>query len=177
MMNIWKKITARPDVIFILLMIAFVRLVPHPWNLTPIGATGLFAGAYCNRRWAWLIPLIPLAIGDIFTGGYSPVVMLCVYTGFAGTALIGGAWMHYKVTALRLGGAVLSGSLWFFLISNFGVWLAGMYGYTWSGLIECYLMAIPYYGNTLAGDTVYSLLFFGAYHLLTSSYPNRPATA
>ncbi len=173
----WKKISSRPDIIFALLMIAFVRLVPHPWNLTPIGATGLFAGAYLSRSWAWLIPLIPLAIGDLVVGGYNPIVMLSVYFGFAGTALIGGLWMAQKINVYRLGGAVISGSVWFFLISNFGAWLSGMYAYSWSGLAECYLMALPYFGNTLAGDTCYSILFFGVFHLLYSNYGSKQVTA
>ena len=48
--------------LLIALTIAF-RLIPHPFNLAPIGALGLFAGAYCSPKFAWIVPLIALAIG------------------------------------------------------------------------------------------------------------------
>ena len=67
----------------ILFLAALLRFIPHPWNVTPVGAIGLFAGAHCDRRIAWAIPLVVLAIGDAITGFYSPFVMLFVYAGFA----------------------------------------------------------------------------------------------
>ena len=162
----WKHLKSRPDIVFALLLIAFARLIPHPWNLTPIGATGLFAGAHLSPRWSWLIPLAPMVIGDWLIGGYNALVMLFVYLGIAGTAFIGYWFLGHKFSALRAGGAVISASLFFFLVSNFGVWLSGMYAPTWQGLVECYLMGLPYLGNTLIGDSFYAGLFFGLFHLI-----------
>ena len=43
-------------------------------------------------------------------------------------------------------------------MSNFGVWSLGSYGYTWEGLISCYVLALPFFGNTLVGTMIFSLV-------------------
>ena len=69
--------------------------------------------------------------------------------------------------------ASLSGSTIFYLISNFGVWtLSPMYAKTLIGLVQCYSLALPFYGTSLMGDLVYSALLFGAYQLVFSKNPN-----
>src|SRR5688572_22104867 len=67
----------------LIILAAVMRILPHPLNFTPIAALGLFAGAYAGGRLAWAVPLAALLIGDVFTGFYNPVVMACVYVGFA----------------------------------------------------------------------------------------------
>lgn len=164
-----------PELAVVLLIVAVSRVVPHPWNLAPIGATALVAGAYVDRRFAWMIALIPMALADALIGFYNPLVMAFVYASFAVYALIGHGLLSKKVTGLRLGGAVLAGSAQFFVLSNFAVWAAGMYGYTLEGLVTCYVMAIPYYGNTLLGDALYGLIFFGVLGLVSRTRVMQPA--
>jgi hypothetical protein len=148
----------------LIVVIAFSRLVPHPLNFTPIGALGLFAGAYFVDKRAWLIPLCALLLSDFIIGFYNPVSMLFVYLGFALSVFIGRYALYEKRTAFRLGGAALSSATLFFIVSNFGTWLTGMlYPMSLSGLIECYIMAIPFYGNTLLGDIFYVAILFGTY--------------
>jgi hypothetical protein len=49
------------------------------------------------------------------------------------------------------------GSVIFFLISNFGVWLVGnLYERNINGLIECYFMAIPFFKNTIISTLIFS---------------------
>jgi hypothetical protein len=70
-----------------------------------------------------------------------------------------------------LGTALLS-SILFFVITNFGVWLTGggwFYPRTWQGLVECYVMAIPFFRNTLAGDLVFTGVLFGLFELFLRS--------
>jgi len=55
----------------------------------------------------------------------------------------------------------------FFLVTNFAVWVA-FYPSTLTGLAACFTAAIPFFQYTLAGDMVYSGLFFGVYALSTS---------
>jgi len=150
------------------------RLVPHPVNVTPIGAVGLFSGAYLATRRAWLIPVIALLLSDLIIGFYEPLTMLFVYSGFVFSALIGRLLLQKHQTFMRIGSAaVLSASL-FFVLSNFGTWLSGtLYSMTFAGLIECYIAAIPFYGNTLAGDVVYSFALFGLYFLLQQTVMNQ----
>lgn len=61
-------------------------------------------------------------------------------------------------------GAGLVNSIFFFLFTNFGVWLVGgLYPHTVEGLKQCYTLAIPFYRNTLAGDFVYLTLLVGTF--------------
>ena len=57
----------------------------------------------------------------------------------------------------RFLGAFFSASI-FYIISNFGVWLNGAYGYSFEGLIECYFMAIPFFGYTLTSTIIFALI-------------------
>ena len=65
----------------LILIVAFSRLVPHPLNFTPIGALGLFAGAYLLDRRSWMLPLCALLLSDFFIGFYEPIAMIFVYLG------------------------------------------------------------------------------------------------
>ena len=145
-------------------------LVPHPANFTPLGAVGLFAGAHCRPRTAWIVPIGSLLIVNIIVGFYNPVVMLFVYLGFLAGPLIGWAFLHRRRSVLRFGGAVLGSSTAFFILSNFGVWLTGMYPQTLSGFIDCYVRAIPYYQMTLLGNVIYGAVLFGGYALASQKF-------
>lgn len=158
--------------VLIALTIAF-RLVPHPFSFTPVGALGLFAGAYCSPKIAWLVPLIALAIGDMTTGAYDLTVMAFVYAGFVGGPLLGRHWLSTNRSARRFVGATFAAALVFFILSNFGNWLA-FYPRTPAGLIECYINAIPFFGNQLAGDFTFGAVLFGSAEAITR-YRHRHA--
>ncbi len=149
-----------------LFLVAALRWVPHPWNVTPIGAVGLFAGAHCDRRVAWLMPLIPLAIGDALMGGYHPLVMVFVYAGFALSAVFGRLFLAEKRSALRFGGAITVNAIVFYLLSNFPVWLV-YYPNTLAGLVECYAMGLPFLWKMMVGDALFVTLIFGGHWLAT----------
>lgn len=151
-------------ILILVLVVAFSRLIPHPLNFTPVGALGLFAGAYIVDKRVWLLPLCALLLSDFVVGFYSPIAMLFVYIGFALSVFIGQFVLSKKRTAFRLGGAALSSATLFFIVSNFGTWLTGaLYPMSLAGLAECYIMAIPFYGNTLLGDVFYVGVLFGLY--------------
>ncbi len=160
----------------ILIFAALLRIVPHPFNVTPIGAIGIFAGTWCDRRIAWLIPLIPLALGDLVTGGYNPLIMVFVYTGFALSAVVGRFLLAEKRTLMRFGSAFTVNALIFYLLSNFPVWLV-YYPNTWAGLIECYLKGLPYLGYSFLGDLFYGVIIFGAFELAQRWVNRRQAAA
>jgi hypothetical protein len=79
---------------------------------------------------------------------------------------------------VRVGGAALLSSLAFFLISNFGVYVGGYYGYGIEGLVACYLAAIPFWGNSLIADLGSTALLFGLFIIARKTFvePNRSAT-
>lgn len=160
----------------VLVLAGLIRLIPHPWNFTPIGSIGLFAGTWCNPKIAWLVPLIPLFIGDMITGFYDPFIMVFVYAGFALSAVIGRLFLARKRTALRFGGAITVNAIVFYLVSNFPVWLT-YYPRTAAGLVECYVKGLPYMGNMVLGDTVFVAILFGLYFLALKLTHDQHAVA
>ena len=156
------------------LMILFVgmsillRFLPHPWNFAPIVGIGLFCGAYLPKRWAVVIPVLAMALGDLMFG-WVPV-NLFGWVAVALTAVLGCALRRKRSPAAVIGASLL-GSTLFFLISNFGVWALGC-GQGWYapnlvGLLTCYAAGIPFYRNSLVGDLLYTGFLFGVYELST----------
>jgi hypothetical protein len=143
---------------------AALRLVPHPPNFSPIGAMALFSGAYLGRRWlAFAAPLAAMLLSDAVLGFYDGFWI--TYLAVALIALLGSLALQRR-TALRIGLAAVAGSVLFFLVSNFGTWsLSGMYPHSGAGLAACYIAAIPFFQNTLAGDLFYTALLFGGFRV------------
>jgi hypothetical protein len=157
-----------------ILVAAALRLVPHPPNFTPIGAIALFSGAYLGRRGlAFAAPIGALLLSDAILGFYSG--MAFQYLSVALIVLLG--WLALsRVTVLRLGIAAVASSVLFFAISNFGVWLvSGMYPRDVNGLAACYVAAIPFFQNTVAGDPFYVTLLFGGFKLAEVLMPSLRA--
>jgi hypothetical protein len=157
----------------ILAMIAFaaaLRVLPHPWNFTPVGAMALFAGAVIkDRRVAFLFPLVALFVGDIFVGFHK--LMPFVYASFLVDVALG-YWIREHRTAGRIGGITLLGAMQFFLVSNFGVWaLLGTFPHSPAGLMACYVAGLPLLANTLAGDVFYTALLFGGFAFAERLFP------
>ena len=141
---------------------AAMRLLPHPPNFSPIAAMALFGGAYLPRR--------ALAISDALLGGFYPG-MNFVYLSFGLTVLIGWAIAKRK-SPLVIGGAAVASSVMFFVLTNFGMWLfSGFYPRTVEGLVACYVAAIPFFQNTLAGDLFFTALLFGGFALAERLLP------
>lgn len=147
---------------------AALRLVPHPWNVSPIDAMALFSGAFLPRRLLALIaPLAALLLSDVLIGFYQG--MAYVYVSVAAIVLVG-FLLSSRRSVLRVGAAAVASSVLFFVVSNFGVWAgSGMYPHSLAGLAECYAAAIPFFRNTLAGDLAYAALLFGGFTLLERS--------
>ena len=166
---------------YLLIALAVVwRVFTHSQNIlpnfAPLGAIALFGGVYLKKKWAVFIPLTAMAIGDYFIGYYSLAVMLSVYSSFALIAVIG-FYLKKNKTLLRIAGATLAGSLLFFMITNFAVWAAmSMYAKTFAGLIQCYVMALPFFRYTLAGDVFFVTALFGSYETVLAWERKRAIT-
>ncbi|MCH7534573.1 MAG: hypothetical protein IH948_02300 [Bacteroidetes bacterium] len=165
-----------------IVLIAFSRLLEHPWNFTPVAAMALFGGAYLlNKAWAYLLPLGALLLSDVAIevayqtghfahGGFYPG-MYTVYIGFALIVFLGSK-VGKNIKPVTVIGGALAGSVSFFLITNFGTWATGtLYPMTIDGLIACYAAGVPFFRHTLLGDVVYASAFFGAFELIKYKFP------
>jgi hypothetical protein len=160
-----EALLLRTILIFVMIVLAAaLRLAPHPWNFTPVGAIALFSGAMVrDRRLALLFPVLVMLVTDLI-GGFNKLSPL-VYASFLLSVLIG-RFLIRKRNLLRIGGATLLGALQFFLVTNFGVWaFLNSYPRTGAGLAACYLAGVPFFWNTLAGDAVYATMLFGSFFL------------
>jgi hypothetical protein len=154
-----------------------LRIVPGPPNFAPVGATAVFAGRTMKPAMAIGLVVLAMFIGDVALAslrGYpvATAVTPFVYAGFIAQALLGRALRARRGGALA---AALLGSCAFFALSNFGVWLAdGMYPHDASGLAACYVAAIPFFGRTLLGDLVWTVILSLAYRPLAKRLASQP---
>ena len=149
-------------------------------NVAPVAASSLLAAVYFRRAtWALAVPLLMLAISDLFIGSYHFGLMLVVYGMLAvpvacrkvlqrHCSLSRGATNRGGVDAVLpllkfLGCAVVASTL-FFVTTNFAHWwIYDMYPHTMSGLLECYVNALMFFRYTLIGDVVFSTVLFSVY--------------
>ncbi len=125
------------------------RWLPHPPNFAPMTAIALISGNYFHSKpIAMGLPILSMLITDFFIGFHGLISV--VYLSLLLTAILG--MIVSKISIWN----ILLGSIIFFVITNFGVWLHGGYGYTWEGLLACYTMAIPFFANSIAGDIFYA---------------------
>jgi hypothetical protein len=150
----------------LILFAAFSRLIPHAPNFTPVISIALFSGAYLEKRFAFLVPIAAMLMSDMIVGFYNPVSMAFVYGSLLAAVALG-LMMNNKASMMRIGGFSLAGAVLFFVLTNFGVWVVpnSMYHRTFAGLVECYVMAIPFFGNTVYSALIYSAVLFGAYEM------------
>ena len=140
-----------------------LRFMPHAANFTPVAAIALFSGAYLKRKYAIIVPLVLMAVSDLFIGMHN--VLIFTWGSFILASLLGTAIRKNKSFS-RVTGMSLLSSLVFFTITNFGVWAMGWYPPTLKGLINCYIMGLPFLRDFTVSTLVYSVLFFGAYELI-----------
>jgi len=154
----------------LIVLAAALRIAPHPWNFTPIGAMALFSGAILkDRRLAFLFPLLALFAGDVFIGFHK--LMPVVYASFLLSVAIG-FWLRDRRTIARISLATILGAVQFFIIVDLGVWaLMSTYPHTLQGLLACYVAAIPFLWNMLVSDAFYAVLLFGGYALAERFFP------
>jgi len=134
--------------------------------------------------------LLAMFIGDLFfslftstQGFYAIEQQGLVYIALIAVTLLGTTMGQPK--ALKVLGYAVAGSVVFFLLSNLGIWISiemGKqdllgYGKGFSGLINTYTAAIPFYKNTLASDVVGATVLFGAYFLLQQALANKTQKA
>ena len=142
----------------------FTRLLPHPPNFAPITGIALFTGHhFANKRLALFIPIVCMFVTDLYLGIHS--LMPIIYLPFVMISMLG----INKAKSISLG-TVLGASSLFFILSNLGVWYF-YYPLNWAGFTSCFILAIPFFVNSLMGDLFYtSVLQFSHKKFIESSF-------
>jgi len=140
--------------VFFVLILACSRLIPHPPNFTPIIATAILCPLIIKDRWYGIaIPIIAMFISDIIIG-FHPYQFV-IYVTLITISLIAPMRKDY----LFLGIIAIGGSVWFFITTNFAVWvLWDYYPKTIEGLVTSYTLAIPFFKNTIISTCLFTAL-------------------
>ena len=141
----------------IFISLAVSRFIPHPPNFTSLLALSFYIPAIFGIRF---IPIVILALffTDLIIGLHSTM-----FFTIGSVALIGLISKVFNQSILlRLFGA-LTGAVIFFVLTNFGVWASGSYGYTLNGFISCYLLAIPFFGYSIISTFIFSSIIETVY--------------
>tara|TARA_B100001123_G_C15274875_1_gene1011756 strand:+ start:644 stop:1201 length:558 start_codon:yes stop_codon:yes gene_type:complete len=152
------------------LILGIFRIIPHPPNFTPILASAIVAPILLKSRiFGILIPILAMFISDIIIGFHS--YQFVIYLTLLSIGLVSPLMKNYKFVALM---SLLS-SLWFFIVTNFAVWLMWeYYPKNIEGLIACYTLALPFFKNTIISTFIFAflILFLSKYLIKVNEKAN-----
>ena len=147
--------------IMLILILALARLIPHPMNFTPVIAVAIMSGYFFKNIYlSFATLIISMLIADLFIGFYENMIFV-----YLSLLLISFSFykLSKKINFKNLFIYGFAGSVIFFIFSNFGVWVLGSpgvsnlpYDKSLSGLIECYVFAIPFFPNTFLSTLIFS---------------------
>ena len=141
----------------ILVILSASRFIPHPPNFTSLLALSFYVPALLGIRFIPFL-LVSFALTDLVIGYH-----LGTHWTWGSVVLIGLLSQYFnKDISYRVTGALI-GSIIFFLITNFGVWTSGMYGYSAGGLITCFVLAIPFFTYSVISTLLFAVLFETVY--------------
>ncbi len=137
----------------ILIALSASRFMPHPPNFTSLLALSFYVPLIFGRKHI-LSLLICFLITDLFIGFHS----ITLFT-WGSIALIGLTTKYFLNSRYQRYLGVLSATMIFFILSNFGVWFVNyIHGIYNLSLIETYIIAIPFYGNSLISTIIFSII-------------------
>lgn len=137
------------------------RTIWHPGdNIEFVTTATLLAGAYLGWKWSMAVPLTIMIITDLIIGNTNIFIftwsgyLFISYLGFLGhlSDLKGGERI------LRATGLGVAASFWFYIWTNFGVWVMdswGMYPKTVTGLLQAYFYGLPFLKLNLSGNLLF----------------------
>ena len=135
--------------------LAVSRFIPHPPNFTSLMALSFYVPALLGIKYLHLL-VVSFFITDFFIGFHA----LTIFTW--GSVILIGISSKFFLNNIftRVTGSLL-GALIFYLITNFGVWSMGSYGYTLNGFILCYTLAIPFFAYSIISTFIFSSIIEG----------------
>ena len=132
--------------------LAASRFVPHPPNFTSLIALSFYAPAVFGVRFVPVV-FFSFVLTDFYFGFHGTILFT-----WGSVILIGIISKYFnRSILLRLFGALV-GAVIFYLLTNFGVWIGGLYEHNIAGLITCYTLALPFFGYTLISTLVFSVV-------------------
>ncbi|MDR2338215.1 MAG: hypothetical protein LBE20_06200 [Deltaproteobacteria bacterium] len=157
----------------IVLISAVFRCMPHPPNFVPTVALAMFSGYYLTSKLqAVSLVLASMLISDLFLGLH--VVMWSTYLSLVLIIYVGSIVKTKKDALLSIAGGTLFSSIIYFVVTNFAVWYSGwlenLYPLTLTGLLSCYIMAIPFLGYAVTGDLFYTAVIFGIFEIIEHKF-------
>ena len=150
----------------VLIALSASRFIPHPPNFTSLLALSFYIPAVFGIRY---IPIVVLALlfTDMIIGFHSTMIFT------SGSVILIGLISKYfnKSIMFRILGAFV-GAIIFFILSNFGVWLGGSYGYDLNGLLSCYILALPFFGYSVLSTLIFSIIIETVYKFYQERFIN-----
>ena len=150
----------------VLIALSASRFIPHPPNFTSLLALSFYIPAVFGIRY---IPIVVLSLlfTDLIIGFHSTILFT------SGSVILIGLISKYfnKSIIFRIFGAFI-GAVIFFIVSNFGVWLGGSYGYDFNGFIACYILALPFFGYSVLSTLIFSVAIETIYKFYQKSFVN-----
>lgn len=158
-----------------ILLLAISRLLPHPYNFTPLGGIAVLGATYFSSTlWKYVVPILAFYLSDVlvtnilFASFYADQGfvwlsshMIWTYSAIVVIILASSVIMRKK-SFKNLIGASLLGAVLFFAISNFGSWLVDpIYPKSIGGLGTAYVAGIPFFPATLASTILYASVGYG----------------
>lgn len=154
--------------ILILLILVGSRIWIETPNFKPVAAICLWSALWFQRwTWAIMVPLLGMALSDLWLGASPMEIAVPVYLSLGLTVCLG-RWAgtlivdHERKLSERLTRLLtlsLASGLLFFVITNFSVWAwSGWYELTWSDLQQCFVQALPFYRWTVASDLMFGFV-------------------
>ena len=136
----------------IFVLLAASRFIPHPPNFTSLIALSFYVPMIFGFKFITIV-LTAFIITDLIIGIHDAILFT-----WGSIILIGTISNFYKNNLPSRFIGILLSCVIFYIVSNLGVWLQGSYGYNLSGFITCYILAIPFFGNTLIATIIYSVV-------------------
>ena len=150
----------------VIIVLSASRLIPHPPNFTSLIALSFYIPAVFGIKF---IPAVTLALlfTDMIIGFHSTkfftlgkIIIIGIISKFFNRYII-----------RRIFGALI-GAFIFYLLTNFGVWLNGSYGYNLNGLINCYILALPFFAYSVISTLFFSTLIETVYRFFKIKIKN-----
>ena len=151
----------------IFFVLAASRFIPHPPNFTSLLALSFYVPALLGLRYLPAL-ILSFILTDLVIGFHN-----VTFFTWGSIILIGlGSKLFTKTILNRIFGSLLGACL-FFIITNFGVWSLGSYGYTFSGLLLCYTLAIPFFTYSIISTFIFSGIIESIYQLKNKYYVSK----